>query len=76
MWDECTMSPRAHIETVERTLKDLRISFALMGRFTLVFAGDFRQNLPVIIRDTRANIIKACLKSSRLIDFDRNYGRI
>lgn len=60
------MSHRAHIEAVDRTLKDLRNSSALMGGITFVFAGDFRQTLPVINRSTRADIIKACLKSSPL----------
>ncbi|GBP36902.1 ATP-dependent DNA helicase pif1 [Eumeta japonica] len=64
MWDECTMSHRAHIEAVNRTLQDLRNSSAVMGGITFVFAGDFRQTLPVINRGTRADIIKACLKSS------------
>ncbi|GBP51452.1 ATP-dependent DNA helicase pif1 [Eumeta japonica] len=66
MWDECTMSHRAHIEAVNRTLQDLRNSSAVMGGITFVFAGDFRQTLPVINRGTRADIIKACLKSSPL----------
>ncbi|XP_060873906.1 ATP-dependent DNA helicase pif1-like [Metopolophium dirhodum] len=66
MWDEYTMSHRAHIEAVDRTLKDLRNSCALMGGITFVFAGDFRKTLPVINRSTRADIIKACLKSSPL----------
>ncbi|CAF4893437.1 unnamed protein product [Pieris macdunnoughi] len=66
MWDECTMSHRAHIEAVSRTLKHLRNSSAVMGGITFVFAGDFRQTLPVINRGTRADIIKACLKSSPL----------
>jgi len=66
MWDECTTSHRAHIEAVDRTLKDLRNSSALMGGITFVSAGDFRQTLPVINRSKRADIIKACLKSSPL----------
>nr|XP_036227979.1 uncharacterized protein LOC118682714 [Bactrocera oleae] len=66
MWDECTMSHRAHIEAVNRTLQDLRNSSAVMGGITFVFAGDFRQTLPVMNRGTRADIIKACLKLSPL----------
>lgn len=66
MWDECTMSHRAHVEAVDRTLKDLRNSNAIMGGITFVFAGDFRQTLPVVTKGTRADIIKACLKSSPL----------
>lgn len=54
------------IEAVNRTLQDLRNSSAVMGGITFVFAGDFRQTLPVINRGTRADIIKACLKSSPL----------
>jgi hypothetical protein len=59
IWDECTMSHRAHVEAVDRTLKD-------MGGITFVFAGDFRQTLPVVNRGTRADIMKACLKLSYL----------
>lgn len=66
IWDECTMSHRAHVEAVDQTLKDIRNSNANMGGITFVFAGDFRQTLPVVTRGTRADIIQACLKSSRL----------
>ncbi|XP_023246588.1 uncharacterized protein LOC106641723 [Copidosoma floridanum] len=66
VWDECTMSHRAHIEAINRTLQDLRSNQNLMGGITFVFAGDFRQTLPVIPRGTRADIIHACSKSSFL----------
>ncbi|GBP19399.1 ATP-dependent DNA helicase pif1 [Eumeta japonica] len=66
IWDECTMSDRAHVEAVNRTLKDLRNSDAVMGGVTFVFAGDFRQTLPVVTKGTRADVIRACLKSSHL----------
>ncbi|XP_022831021.1 uncharacterized protein LOC111359653 [Spodoptera litura] len=60
------MSHRAHVEAVNRTLKDLRNSGNVMGGVTFVLAGDFRQTLPVITKGTRADVIKACLKSSPL----------
>lgn len=66
VWDECTMSHRAHIEALDRSLQDLNSNTKLMGGITTVFAGDFRQTLPVIARGTRADIVKACLKSSPL----------
>lgn len=69
VWDECTMSHRAHVEAVNRLLKDMRNSNAIMGGITVVFAGDFRQTLPVVTKGTRADIIKACLKSSPLWSF-------
>jgi hypothetical protein len=58
------MSHRSHIEEIDRTLKDLRCNNKFMGDITFVFAGDFRQTLPVIPKGTRADVVNACLKSS------------
>ncbi|XP_078521590.1 uncharacterized protein LOC144790763 [Lissotriton helveticus] len=68
MWDECNMTHRAHIDAVHRTLQDIRNCPTIMGGVTFVFAGDFRQTLPVVPRGTRADILKACLKASHLWD--------
>ncbi|XP_078523156.1 uncharacterized protein LOC144792149 [Lissotriton helveticus] len=68
VWDECTMTHRAHIDTVNRTLQDIRNVNTIMGGVTFVFAGDFRQTLPVVPTGTRADILKACLKASQLWD--------
>jgi len=35
-----------------------------MAGIIFVFAGDFRQTLPIIPRGSRSDIVKACLKSS------------
>jgi len=37
-----------------------------MGGMTVILAGDFRQTLPVVPRGTRADEVRACLKSSYL----------
>ncbi|GFU67561.1 ATP-dependent DNA helicase [Trichonephila clavipes] len=37
-----------------------------MGGLTVLLSGDFRQTLPVVLRGTRADIVKACLKTSFL----------
>jgi len=66
IWDECTMSHRAHVETVNRTLIDLRNTSAVMGGVTFVFTNDFWQTLPVIAKGTRADIIKVCRNLSLL----------
>lgn len=66
VWDECTMSHKAALEALDRTLQDIRGNKRIMGGATLVLAGDFRQTLPVIPRGTRADELKACLKSSYL----------
>lgn len=66
VWDECTMAHKGGIEALDRTLQDIRKCKRLMGGVTVLLAGDFRQTLPVIPRGTRADEIKACLKSSFL----------
>lgn len=58
------MNHKAHIEAINRTLKDLRYNNKLMGGITFVFVGDYRQTLPVTPKGTRTDVIYACLKSS------------
>ena len=66
IWDECTMSNKKAVEALDRTLQDLRNSSSLMGGITTLFAGDFRQTLPVVTRGTRADEINASLRHSAL----------
>ena len=66
VWDECTISNKKHIEALDRSLQDLKSNTKLMGGTTVVLAGDFRQTLPVITRGTKADELKASLKSSYL----------
>uniref|UniRef100_A0A0L8GN26 ATP-dependent DNA helicase n=1 Tax=Octopus bimaculoides TaxID=37653 RepID=A0A0L8GN26_OCTBM len=54
------------LEALDRSLKDIRDSTASMGGVTLLLSGDFRQTLPVIPKGTRADEVRACLKSSTL----------
>jgi hypothetical protein len=66
VWDECTMSHKADVEALNRTMKDISGNDGLMGGVTVLFAGDFRQTLPVIPRGTRTYEVNARLKSSYL----------
>ena len=66
VWDECTMSHKAALEAVDRTLRDIRGITALMGNVPVILSGDFRQILPVVRKGTSADELRACLKSSRL----------
>ena len=52
------MSPRAHLEAVDRTLKDIRNSNRIVGGVTFVLAGDFRQTLPVIAKGRVPTLFK------------------
>ena len=66
IWDECTISRRAHVGAVDSTLKDIGNSTCTMEGVTFVLAGDFRQTLPIIAKGMGTDIIKACLKSTPL----------
>jgi len=66
VWDEATMAHKGGVEALDRTLQDIRSSTHLMGGMTVLLAGDFRQTLPVVPRGTRADEVRACLKSSYL----------
>ncbi|GFW36896.1 ATP-dependent DNA helicase [Trichonephila clavipes] len=66
VWDECTMANKISIEAVNRTMQDLRGNTLLFGGAAFLFAGDFRQILPVVTKDARADEINACLKRSIL----------
>ena len=49
------MSHKASVETLDRTMRDLQNSNCPMDGCTVFFSGDFRQILPVITRETRAD---------------------
>lgn len=69
IWDECTMIHKAHVEALDRTLRDIRNCDKIIDGISVMFAGNFRQTLPVIVRGTKADIVKSCLKSSPLWKF-------
>ena len=62
VWNEPAMVNRLVVETLERTLKDICMKKRLIVGIPLLFLGDFRQTLPVVRFDTRANEIYACFK--------------
>jgi hypothetical protein len=66
VWDECTMAHYKSMEAINATLKDIRRNDSLMGGTVVIFSGDFRQILPVVVDGTPADEIKACLKTSPL----------
>ena len=66
IWDEAPMQHRHNMETVDRTLKDLRNSDKAFGGVTFVFGGDFQQILPVIVKSSRGQTVGACIQRSVL----------
>src|SRR6202522_511973 len=68
IWDEALMQHRHIHEAVDRTFRDLRgCEDKPFGGLTVVFGGDFKQILPVIVKGSRAQIVGACLQRSHTL---------
>src|SRR6202789_1450016 len=66
IWDEAPMQHRHIHEAVDRTFQDIRRSDKPFGGLSVVFGGDFKQILPVIVKGSRAQIVGACIQRSHL----------
>jgi len=64
--DEVSMGHRHIFEAIDRTMKDIRGNDSLFGGLTVLFAGDWRQILPVVRHGSRSQIVDSALKSSYL----------
>ncbi len=64
--DEVTMGHRHVYECVDRTLKDMRGNEQPFGGLTVLFSGDWKQILPVVVKGSRAQVVNATLKRSAL----------
>ncbi|UYV81233.1 hypothetical protein LAZ67_20000416 [Cordylochernes scorpioides] len=66
IWDEAPMAHYRALEIVDRFLKDIMHCDLAFGGKVVVLGGDFRQVLPVVPRASRAEIVAACIKQSKL----------
>ena len=72
IWDEAPMTHRHAFEAVDRTLRDLMkavdplLEEKPFGGKVVVFGGDFRQILPVVIKGSREDIVGSYLQRSIL----------
>jgi len=64
--DEASMIPSNALKAMDIMLRDITGSNAPFGGKLLVFAGDFRQTLPIIPRAQPAKIIENCINNSHL----------
>ena len=71
--DEVTMGHKFIYEAIDRSLKNLLKSDKPFGGLVTVFAGDWRQTLPIVRRGSNAQIISATLKFSYLWKKIRKY---
>ncbi|KAH9073914.1 hypothetical protein Ae201684P_003413 [Aphanomyces euteiches] len=66
IWDECSMMHKYAVEAVDHMLQDLMDNALPFGGKVVIFSGDFKQMLPVILKGTPGLILEACLKNSYL----------
>jgi ATP-dependent DNA helicase PIF1 len=62
VWDECPMTSKDVMSTVDRLLQNLMSSEAPFGGKKMVFSGDFRQCLPIIVGAKREIIVSQTVK--------------
>ena len=71
IWDEAPMSHRWVLETVDHTLRDICDQKNMpFGGKLIVLGGDFRQILPVVTKESRADIVTASLSRSHFWPFN------
>ena len=72
IWDEITMADKHAVECADRlcreimALKEDELGRVAFGGKVVIFAGDWRQLLPVVKHGGRAQIVNATLKSSEM----------
>ncbi|XP_073120339.1 uncharacterized protein [Henckelia pumila] len=66
IWDEATMAKRDIIEKFDEMLRDIMSSNIIFGGKIIVFGGDFRQTLHVILKGTKDDIIDSSIVMSPL----------
>ncbi|KAL3820238.1 hypothetical protein ACJIZ3_006143 [Penstemon smallii] len=66
IWDEATMANRFSIESFEYLLREFCDRSRPFGGKIVLFGGDFRQTLPIVVQGSREAMIGASLVSSSL----------
>lgn len=64
IWDEITMSSKQQLECVERSLSDICPEKGIFAKKVMLFAGDFRQILPIVEYGTREEITAQIVKNT------------
>ena len=66
IWDEVPPQNKHAIDAVDRTIREIMGRDTPFGGITVLFGGDFRQTLPVILHGSRQQVVAACIKRSRI----------
>ncbi|KAL3844193.1 hypothetical protein ACJIZ3_001596 [Penstemon smallii] len=66
IWDEASMANRFSIEALDLTLADICDKSEPFGGKIVLFGGDFRQTLPIVVHGSRDALMEASFVSSKL----------
>ena len=66
IWDECTMSGKHIVNSVDRCLRDIMVNNKPFGGKLLIFGGDFRQTLCVVEGGNEPKIVSESIINSRV----------
>ncbi|XP_074326836.1 uncharacterized protein LOC141664779 [Apium graveolens] len=75
IWDEAPIQHRHTFESVDHSLRDImsvidkRRAKKPFGGITVVFGGDYRQILPVILKASRDEVVGSTLNKSKIWEF-------
>ncbi|KAK9110225.1 hypothetical protein Sjap_018285 [Stephania japonica] len=64
IWDEAPMSNKQVIEALDSMLRDITDNNTPFGGKVVVFGGDFRQELPVVPKGSKQDVINSTLTTS------------
>jgi hypothetical protein len=68
VWDEAGPQHRHAAQALDRTCRDICDIEQPFGGITVVFGGDYRQTLPVVLHGGRDDVVDACLQRSYIWD--------
>ena len=72
IWDEISMADKHSVECADRLCREIMrfedpdLEHVPFGGKLMIFAGDWRQLFPVVVRGGRAQVVNACMKRSIL----------
>jgi hypothetical protein len=71
--DEACAGHRFMFEAIDRSLRDIRGIDSPNGGVVVLYGGDFRQTLPVVVRGGRKQTVQACLRHSYLFPLMQHF---
>ena len=71
--DEACAGHRFMFEAIDRSLRDIRNVDSPNGGVVVIYGGDFRQTLPVVVRGGRKQTVQACLRHSYLFPLMQHF---